>query len=421
MRFLLCLLFLFLFVGCNTTAPSSVATEEPTPAVDTLKIGVLVPLTPPGSVSGGEAMRDAFKIAEQEINEMGGVLGQPIELLIEDTEGLAERGTTAMQKLAEEGVMGVVGLYHSAVGLTAIEIAHQNKIPMVVTEAWNDNITSKQYPEIFRIAPLASEVAAIDAEFIVSLGAEYVVLVTESTSYGIPIAIETDNQLTANNIRSYTYFDDIGTDDFSSTILDIKRGPTPDVILVLLTGETSFAFQQQAAEAGIGPQDVLMICNQAATDSDAFWEAVPDGKLCVYRRIGLPLAQYTPQTVAFAETYIKTTGKVAPESFAMEAYDSLKLLAQAINDANSTDSTDIIEALETIQYDGALGKITFTYGSHNPLPNGVQAKWWHQFPNPAITMVQYTETGQQASQVTIVYPPQYQTGAVIRPVSVDQP
>jgi branched-chain amino acid transport system substrate-binding protein len=158
-----------------------------------------------------------------------------------------------------------------------------------------------------------------------------------------------------------------------------------------------------------------MICNQAAADSDAFWAAVPDGNLCLWRRIGLPLALYTAETTAFAEKYSAATGKEAPESFAMEAYDSLKIMAQAINEAGSTDPGAIISALENITYNGALGTITFPYGTHNAIPEGVDAKWWHQFPDPAITMVQFTEKDQKASDVTVVFPEKYKTGELIRP------
>lgn len=384
----------------------------------TIKIGAMMPLSAPGSVSGGNAMKVAMEIALEEINGAGGVLDQPVELVIVDTEGLAERGTSAMERLInQEGVVAVVGEYHSAVGVTAKEVAHANNIPVVFAETWSDLITSVQYPEVFRIAPLSSEVAAIDANFIATVGAEFAVIMTENTDYGIPAAEDTAAQLTELGVESETYFADIGTLDFAPVIERIKAGRTPDVVLVLLTGETSFNFQQQAAEAGIGPQDLLMICNQTASDSEAFWAAVPDGNLCLYHRIGLPRQLWTPQTEAFAAKYVEITGKGEPESYAMEAYDSLKIMAQAINEAGSTEANDIISALENISYDGALGTITFPYGTHNPVPADLDPKWWHQFPDPAVTMIQYTEVGQTPAEATVVFPDTYKTGDLIRPGS----
>jgi len=383
---------------------------------NTVKIGALAPLSAPGSVTGGQAMKAAFEIAVEEINAAGGVLGKPVELVLVDTEGLPERGTAAMERLInQEKVVAVVGEYHSAVGLTAKEVAHANHIPVVFAETWNDKITASMYPEVFRIAPVSSEVAAVDAKFIQSLGVKKVVIMTENTGYGIPAAKSTTERLNALGIDAVTFSADIGTQDFSGIIERIKA-ENPGLILVLLTGETSYNFEQQAAEAGIGPQDTPMICNQVADDSETFWKNVPDGNLCFYRRIGLPRALYTDETKAFVKKYTERTGKTSAESYAMEAYDSLKLMAQAINEAGSTNADAIIAALENIEYHGALGTITFPVNSKNPPDKaGVDAKWWHQFPNPAITMVQYQKTGQNSADAAVVFPEKYKTADPILP------
>jgi branched-chain amino acid transport system substrate-binding protein len=316
--------------------------------------------------------------------------------------------------ITEEKVVGVVGEYHSAVGLTAKEVAHKYHVPTIFSETWSDLITSVMYPEVFRIAPVSSEVAAVDANFIQSLGVSKVVIQTENTGYGIPAAEQTTERLAAMGIEAVTFGADIGTIDFSAIIERIKA-ENPELILVLQTGEASFNFEQQAAEAGIGPQDVKMICNQVADDHKSFWTNVPDGNLCFYRRIGLPRAKYTAETTAFFEKYTSKTGKASPESYAMEAYDALKLMAQAINEAGSTDPDAIINALEATTYYGALGTITFPYGTHNAIPEGVDAKWWHQFPDPAITMVQYQEVGQDSAEAAVVFPEAYKTADPVLP------
>jgi len=108
---------------------------------DTVKIGALAPLSAPGSVTGGAAMRAAFEIAAEEINAAGGLLGKPVEIVLVDTEGLPERGTAAMVRLInQDQVVGVVGEYHSAVGLTAKEVAHANGMPTVFAETWSAEI-----------------------------------------------------------------------------------------------------------------------------------------------------------------------------------------------------------------------------------------------------------------------------------------
>lgn len=414
-----------------TEAPAeeAVATEEPAeeaaadaeaPAGDVIRIGALAPLSAPGTVVGGEAMVDAMRIAEEEINANGGILGRPVELIIEDSEGLPERGAAAMEKLInQDGVVAVGGGYHSSVGVASKEVAHNNGIPVVFAETWNDTITGDGQAEIFRIAPLNSEVSAVDVRFILYLrdtvGAviEKVVIITENTDYGIPAAEATASGLADAGIDSETFTTDIGTQDFSG-IIERVRAEEPDYIMVLNTGESAYNFIQQAAEAGIGPQDVPMQCNQVALESGAYWTNVPDGNYCFVRRVGLPVELYNEVATSFVERYIDRTGKQAAESYALEAYDSIMIIAQAIEEAGSTEPQAIITALENIEYVGALGTITFPVNSANPPEAaGKEPKWWHQFPDPAITMVQYQEPEQDSSVATVVFPETYQTGEVV--------
>ena len=382
----------------------------------TIKIGSMVPLSAPGSVTGGTAMKAAYEIALEEINAAGGVLGQQVELIMLDSEGLPERATSAMSRLInQDEVVAVACCYHSAVGLAAKEVAHDNHIPVVFAETWNDDITGSGYPEVFRIAPRSSDVAGVDVDYIATLNPSFVAIMTENTGYGIPAAEITTEKFDALGIESETFFADIGTLDFAPVIERMKAGNKPDVILVLLTGETGFNFEQQAAEAGFGPEEVVTVCNQAASDSDSFWAAVPDGRLCLYHAIGLPTALWTDKTKAFAEKYVEKIGRPRPESYAMEAYDSLWMTAQAINEAGSTDPDAIIAALEAIDYNGALGNITFEHGSGNPVPDSLPASAWHQFMNPAVTIVQFRETGESAADLTVVFPETYKTGDQLFP------
>ena len=272
-----------------TAAPAveAPAAEAPAaaPAGDVIKIGALAPLSAPGTVVGGEAMVDAMRIAEDEINAAGGLLGRPVELIVEDTEGLPERGTAAMEKLInQDGVVAVGGGYHSSVGVAAKEVAHANGIPVVFAETWNDTITSSMYPEIFRIAPLNSEYSASNSNLVRFLNEEAdagfakVVIITENTDYGIPAAQTTTDLLAEQGVEAVTFGVDIGTQDFAG-IIERMKAENPDLIMDLLTGEAGYNFQQQAADAGIGPQDLPMVCNQDSLESNAFWTNVPDGNL----------------------------------------------------------------------------------------------------------------------------------------------
>jgi len=387
------------------------------PAGNPIRIGALFPLSAPGSVVGGEAMRDAMIIAAERINADGGLLGRPVELVVVDSEGLPERGAAVTERLiSQDGVVAIAGGYHSSVGVVAKEVAHDNNIPIVLANTWNDTITSVQYPQVFRIAPLSSEVSAVDVKFIQWLRDEAgvqlqkVVILTENTDYGIPAAEDTSRLLGEAGIESVTFGVDIGTQDFAGIIERIKA-EEPDFIMSLATGEASYNFAQQCADAGIGPQDLPTLCEHVALESESFWRNVPDGNYCFVRRIGLPPLLYNDIAHEFLAEYEARTGKEGAESYAFAAYDAVRIIAQAITEAGTTDPNDIIAALEEISYEGALGTITFPINSRNtPQDAGVDPKWWHQFPDPAVTVVQYQQQGEDSVGATVVFPHTYQTG-----------
>ncbi|WP_296639353.1 ABC transporter substrate-binding protein [Roseinatronobacter sp.] len=384
-----------------------------------IKIGGLAPLSAPGTVVGGEAMRDAMMIAEADINAAGGVLGCDIEVVIADTEGLPERAIAVMERLiTQDGVVAVGGGYHSSVGVASKDVADARGIPVVFAETWNDTITGDKQKHIFRIAPLSSWTSNVNWQFALTLpGIEKVVILTENTDYGIPASQETAKGLESGGVASTIFSVDIGTQDYAGIVERIKA-EDPDMIITLVTGEAAFNFTQQAADAGIGPMDLPFQTGQDALESGTYWTNVPDGQYAFVQRIGVPESQFTEKGRAFAAVYKEKTGKSDVESYAMEAYDSIAVLAQAMNEAGSTDGDAIVTALENISHEGTLGRIYFDYGlKRDPSEDGKGDEWWHQWPDPAITIIQFQEEGQASSEAAIVYPEAYKTA---EPIWVNQ-
>lgn len=395
------------------TTVSAIALASAAFAADCpIKIGGIAPLSAPGTVVGGEAMRDAMMIAEIDINAAGGVLGCDVKVVIADSEGLPEKAIAIMEKLiTQDGVVAIGGGYHSSVGVAGKDVANARGIPVVFAETWNDTITGDQQEFIFRIAPLSSWASGTIWKHAITIDSvKKVVILTENTDYGIPAAEETTRGLKSGGREVVTFSVDIGTQDYAGIIQRIKA-ENPDMIITLATGEAGYNFAQQAADAGVGPLDIVFQAGQVALESSAYWENVPDGNLAFVQRIGLPEDLFSDKGKAFAATYKERTGKDAVESYAMEAYDSVAILAAAINDAGSTDGKAIVKALESIRFDGTLGEIYFPYGTHkDPADDGHGPEWWHQWPDVALTVIQYQTEGESSGTATIVFPDAYKTG-----------
>ena len=81
-----------------------------------------------------------------------------------------------------------MGENHSTDGVAIKAVAPKYHIPTVFAETWNDTITGVGYEEVFRIAPASSMVASADANYLQSLGAKVVVIVSETNDYGVQAA-----------------------------------------------------------------------------------------------------------------------------------------------------------------------------------------------------------------------------------------
>ena len=427
-RFLMTLMiFLLLLAGAGLVG----ADEHCNFADETIRLGGIAPLSPPGATGAGIIVDWSMQQAAADINADCGVdiegLNHRLEVLTGDSEGISERGQALAERwIFEDEVHGVVGGYHSAVALAIMKITQANRIPTLFAGPWNDNITANGIIEyegrppriydgvdyIFRTSPANSMVAAVSADWIIELGLTDAIIVTENTDYGIPAAADERALLEAAGITVEQYNVELGTEDFVPILSRIMARPqAPGVIRNMVTGETGFYLNQQMAELGVAPSaDTVCIAESFAGDSAQFWAAVPDGNYCAFPRVGATPALFGDMAHKLNAHYEAAWGGVAP-SFSLEPYDSVRLMAAAMDIADTyTDADAIVAALETIDVELAQGRYYFDYGSHNPdLPEGVPTFLWHQWPDPIVTMVQYFEQGQSALEAAVIFPAVYQT------------
>src|SRR5215475_13185118 len=135
----------FTFVRASLLALGLSLSAHPAWAIDPVKIGATVAQSPPGA--GAQQVRDGLDIALKIINDGGGVLGRPFELVFYDT--APDRAATAVEKLiGQDRVVAIVGEHNSASALAGLDIAHRHKVPYI-TAARSHAIAEKLYPEIY--------------------------------------------------------------------------------------------------------------------------------------------------------------------------------------------------------------------------------------------------------------------------------
>ena len=388
------------------------ATPVPVEEMETILIGGFGPLSAPGSYQSGTQMRQATEMAVDEINEAGGILGKQVELVFGDTEGLPERGTAVTERLITQNkVVGLTGEFHSAVGLTEMEVAHKYGIPTVFAEPWADGITASGYPEIFRIAPSIEYYSSIATNYMVEVGWESIVFVVEDTDYGHLQAEGWVEQLEQAGVTDVeVIYADPATEDFTPILQRIQQDP-PDMLAGVITGIGNSRMVRQACEIGLAPTaETAYYASSDAQYAEDFWENVGDcGQYVFFTFVGLPETVWNDKTAEFVanfeERYDHTPG--APS---MEAYDATYLLLNAIEDAGTTESGAVIEALENIRMTGVLGELWFEYTSDNPVPEDEPDWKWHQWLTPSVYIIQYTEADQPLEEAPVVFPLEVATG-----------
>ena len=426
LRLLICLLALALLGSgfAHADAHCSFADEV-------VRIGGVVPLSSPGSVAGGIGMDWGFQQAVADINADCGIkigdANHRVEVITVDSEGVSEYGQLVVERLIlQDEVRGIVGFYHSAVGLATMGMVQRYKMPTIYAHPRNDQISAAGYISyegdpprkdagidyVFRTSPPSSIVGKIVTDWLVEQGVEDVVLILENTDYGHPAAAAERAHLERAGVRVDQLEVELGTEDFVPILTRLYARPQlPDAIRILVSGETSYNLTQQMAELGIAPSaDTICVTNHLAFQSEQFWKTVPDGNFCAFDRVGTIPSLYNAQAVELDARYQEDFGDILV-SFAMEAYDSVWLMADAMERAGSfTDPDAIVAALETTDIDLSQGHYYFDYGNHNPvIPEGTPAYMWHQWPVPVVTVMQYFEPGQSGLDAAVVYPEVYQT------------
>jgi len=323
-------------------------------AADPIKIGVSGPYTG-GSSSMGVSMRDGVRLAAQEINKNGGILGRQIQLIERDDEAKNERGVQIAQELINrEKVVATVGFINTGVALAAQRFYQDAKIPVMNNVATGSVITQqfKDQPDnyVFRNAAHDSiQAPMIVEEAITRRGFKKVAILADSTNYGQLGRQDLEKALELKGIKP------VAVEKFN--IKDV------DMTAQLLKAKEAGA--EAVLTYGIGPElaqiangmtklgwKVPMIGSWTLSMANYIDNAGPGGEGA---RMPQTFIQEptTPKRQSFIVNYLRTfnpkNSRIDSPVSAAQGYDSIYLLAAAIKQAGSTDGPKIKAALEDLK------------------------------------------------------------------------
>ncbi|MGN1180839.1 MAG: ABC transporter substrate-binding protein [Suilimivivens sp.] len=340
----------------STESAGSSTEAEPAAADtgDTITIGTISPNT--GTLAAyGESVVNAINLAVEEINANGGVLGKNLAVISYDDKGDSTEGANAFNKLVGEDVCAIIGSVTSGVTAGLAPLADESQIVILTPTATADTITeSDNY--VFRTCFKDSYQGKMAAKFAAEeLGVTKVaILYASGDAYSAGLreafteaAAELGLEIVAEESSSST--DDT---EFSSQLTNIAASGAEFLFAPYYYNAVGPYIVPQARAAGY--EGVIM----GADGFDGTVGTMVDDKTlynnCYFTN------HYSPDDTSEAvQTFVKAyTDKYGSESLnalGALAYDSVYMLADAIEKAGSTDRTAIRDAMSGMSFEGVTG------------------------------------------------------------------
>lgn len=309
---------------------------------DKITIGHLTPLTGFLGAIGSYAQL-GVKLAAEELNQSGGILGKQINLISEDSVNPATASTKAQRMIEQNGAAVLLGEISSASALTIMQVAQRNKKVFFSTGARSDALRGKDcnryafhcdIPNTVMVNAVGTallEKGMVKGKKFFTLTADYIfghdLLTAAKRFFAAHDASLIGDELIATDVT-----------DFSPYLLKVRQAK-PDVVCCNLAGNQVTTLVKQYAEFGFDYPLVGFNLNTA----DA-WAAGPGNLSGTWPTVWYHTLD-NPPSKAFVATFIKKYGK-PPENHAWIEYVSLKLLAQAMNDTKSTETETLIAYFE---------------------------------------------------------------------------
>jgi branched-chain amino acid transport system substrate-binding protein len=313
-----------------------------------------------GSLTGteatfGQSTHNAIMLAVDEINAAGGVGGRKIKILTEDDQSKAEEAANAVTKLISQNqVVAVLGEVASSNSLAAAPICQANKVPMITPSSTNPSVTQKG-DYIFRMCFLDDYQGASMARYVFNdLGLKTAaVLIDNKSDYSTGLAKYFSDAFTGAGgriVATQSYAK--GDSDFRAQLTAIKA-TNPAIIFVP-------GYYNDIGTIAIQARDLGITVPLAGGDG---WESPKlveiGGKAlegCFYSNHYFP-GDPAPQVRDFVQKYKDRYG-ATPDALAALAYDTARVLADAIKRAGSTEGPKLRDAIAATKgFTGVTGTI----------------------------------------------------------------
>jgi len=324
-------------------------------AGEPVRIGFFMSMTG-RDASFGEASLRGARLAVDGLNAAGGVLGRPVELVVEDDRSIAGESATAVKKLiSRDRVVALVGECSSARTLEAASVAQASGVPMVTPAATSPRVT-RVGDEIFRVCFVDDFQGRVIATFARRrLGLRRAALLVDSSApYSVGLADAFSRTFTALGgeiVASQNY---LGSEaDFRAQLTAI-RAARPDALFLPGYYVAAGLVARQSRELGMA----ATLLGGDGFEAPQLLEIGGDALEGTYYSTHFAVESTGEASRGFVEAFRGRFG-AAPNGLAALTYDAVRLVADAVRRAGTTDRASVRRALAATRgFAGVTGLMT---------------------------------------------------------------
>jgi branched-chain amino acid transport system substrate-binding protein len=330
-------------------------------AQETIKIGVTQPLTGAFAASGNYVAQGT-KIAADEINAAGGVLGKKIQLIIEDNKSNPTEAVSTVEKLIEKDKVPVlIGAWSSTLTLAIMPKLEEYKVPLIVETSSSGKITTSGNPYVFRISPTSAMEAKAFEPLVKKMGIKKASFLYTNNDFGIGSGQEYSKMLKADGVQiGVMETMDPAATDFSAQLAKIKASGA-DTLFVTTAVEQLTLILKQAKEQQLKVR--IISCGGSNSPDQLIQQAgaAADGS---YHTAFFPpwfpeVTKYPEVSKRYMDEWKKRGYNVGGLTEGFRGFDAVYVAVAAIKAAGKAEPEAIRKALWNVHVKGVYGDIKF--------------------------------------------------------------
>jgi len=356
---------LFAAAALLTAAASPVMS----PAVaDEIDIAVVGPMTGQYAIFGDQMLRGA-RMAVDDINKAGGVLGKELVLEVGDDACEAKQAVAVANQMVNKGVIFVAGHFCSSTSIPASEVYFEEGILQISPASTNPVLTERGMDNVFRTCGRDDQQGVVAGEFLAEHFPDArVAILHDKTAYGKGLADETKKALNSRGIDEVMYEAYTAREqDYSALVSKLKQSDV-DVIYVGGYHTEAGLIIRQARQQGL---DATLVSGDALV-TEEFWSITGEaGEGTLFSFSPDPRKNPAAQEVV---KRFEAEG-ITPEGYTLYTYAAVQAFAQAAEKAGSTDLDALVTVLKTDTFETVLGEIGFDEKGDVTAPGYVFYEW----------------------------------------------